>query len=63
MLEINPKLGDTGRRALIRDYGLPATGRWELKVRRAMRQYLLAALRVYDPGTSIQAPAHFLVAP
>lgn len=63
VLEINPKLGDTGRRALIRDYGLPATGRWELKVRRAMRQYLLAALRVHDPGTSIQAPAHFLVAP
>lgn len=60
VLEINPKLGEVGRRALIRDYGLPPSGRWEMRVRRAMRQYVLAALRIQDPAT-LHAPEHFLL--
>lgn len=60
ILEVNPKLGDVGRRALIRDYGLPPSGRWEIRVRRAMRQYVLAALRVTDTKVA-KAPEHFLL--
>ena len=55
VLRPHRELGDPARRAIELDYGIPRGGKLTLEVRRAMKEYLLAHLRVEQEGL----PRHF----
>ena len=54
VLRVNHQLDEAQRRTIERDYGM-VEGRLEIRVRRAMREYVLAHLRVAD---GINRPRH-----